>query len=437
MIYSLIHCYSDNNKGDAGIILATIHAIKKADTNAEINLFSTYSSKDEKFETDHQFLKQNCDNLYTSFFPEPGFKIGGKQYNGTIAKLVSFVFLYLKWKLVLAFAKSAGMRNILLNKDEKTAVKKLSDSNFVISKGGSFLYSEGNIRSTLSLIRMLYPFDLSKRLGKKVIILGQSLGPIVSPYDQKIFNRTLAKIDEIYIREVECINYLKKLKTPIDFEKLKVIPDLAFCLPYDHVQSPVEFPAGQQHVGFTIVDHHDFKVEGQKEIYADTMRQALEHVAGKISGKVYIFPQVIVPGPYGTSDLRLTKEIHKKIKTELKDRIVVLEDNYNAFELKKMYSFMDYFVATRLHSAIFAQAALVPTINIGYHGTKSIGTMKLLGLEKYMLPIDDITPEILIQKIDELDRDKEETKKHLKIRINEVQTEIFDTVDQLIYPNKK
>lgn len=434
MKYALIHCYSDNNKGDAGIILATIHAIKKADPDAEINLFSTYSSRDSKFETDHRFLKQNCDNLYTSFFPEPVLRIAGKQFDGTAAKLISFALLYIKWKwFVLNFSRSSLIKGLFLSKDEKAAINKLSEADFVISKGGSFLYSEGNIRSTLSLIRMLYPFELSRRLGKRAIILGQSLGPIVRNYDKKIFNKTLSRISDIYIREVECIAYLKKLETPLDFSKLKVIPDLAFCLPFEHVSSPVKFDASERNIGFTIVDHHDFKLAGQKEVYFDTMRQTLEYAVEKLNGKVYIFPQVIVGGPYGTSDLRLSKQIHATIRPELKDRIIVLEDNYNAFELKKMYSYMDIFVATRLHSAIFAQGAFVPTINIGYHGTKSIGTMKLLGLEKYMIAIDSITPEMLIERVEDLSTNKEATRTHLKTRIAEVQNEIYEVLNNLTH----
>lgn len=433
MKFSLIHCYSDNNKGDAGIILATIYAIKKSDPDAEINLFSTYSSKDNKFKTDHEFLKQHCDNLYTSLFPEPFLRFGNKQYSGSYAKMISFVFLYLKWQLVLILNNSF-INRILLSKNEKLAFNKFEESDFVISKGGSFLYSEGSIRSSLSLIRMLYPFNLGKKLNKKVIILGQSLGPIVTNFDKKIFNNALSKVTDIYIREVECIDYLKKLNSPINFSQLKVIPDLAFCLPYEDTKSPIKFE-GDTHfkIGFTIVDHHDFKVADQKRVYLETMIKNIEFVVEELSATVYIFPQVIVPGPFGTSDLKQAKYIYEKLKQDVKLKVVVLENSFNPFELKKMYSYMDLFIATRLHSAIFAQGALVPSINIGYHGTKSMGTMKLLGLEKFVISIDEITPEMLQSKIKILNEEKEYVKSHLKIRIKQIQSEIYNEVNKIIY----
>lgn len=433
MKFSLVHCYSDNNKGDAGIILATIHAIKKSDPNAEINLFSTYSSKDNKYKTDHEFLKKHCNNLYTSLFPEPFLKFGNKQYSGAYAKIISFIFLYVKWNLILLLNNSL-IDLILLSKDEKKAFNKFKESDFIISKGGSFLYSEGTVRSSLSLIRMLYPFDLGRRLNKKVIILGQSLGPIVSNFDKKIFNKSLSNVSDIYIREVECINYLKKLNTPIDFSRLKTIPDLAFCLPYENTKSPIKFEDDTGFkVGFTIVDHHDFKVAAQKRVYLETMLKNIEFVVQKLNAKVYIFPQVIVPGPFGTNDLKQSIYIYEQLKPEVKLKVVVLEDSFNPFELKKMYSYMDLFIATRLHSAIFAQGAFVPSINIGYHGTKSMGTMKLLGLEKFVISIDEITPEMLQAKIVILNDEKENIKSHLKVRINEIQSDIYTEIDRIIY----
>ena len=45
----LIHCYSDNNKGDLGIILATIQLLRAATPSVTITAVSTFEEKDPYF----------------------------------------------------------------------------------------------------------------------------------------------------------------------------------------------------------------------------------------------------------------------------------------------------------------------------------------------------------------------------------------------------
>ena len=49
MRYTLINCYSDNNKGDLGIILATIDLLKEHDSSADIVGISTYNYSDPNY----------------------------------------------------------------------------------------------------------------------------------------------------------------------------------------------------------------------------------------------------------------------------------------------------------------------------------------------------------------------------------------------------
>ena len=57
MKYCLIHCYSDLNKGDLGIILSTVERIRLYDDQATINSISTYGEHDVRYINDHEILK--------------------------------------------------------------------------------------------------------------------------------------------------------------------------------------------------------------------------------------------------------------------------------------------------------------------------------------------------------------------------------------------
>ena len=58
MKYTLINCYADHNKGDLGIILATIGLITTVDRSADIVAISTFNKSDPLFETEHRLLRQ-------------------------------------------------------------------------------------------------------------------------------------------------------------------------------------------------------------------------------------------------------------------------------------------------------------------------------------------------------------------------------------------
>ena len=69
--------------------------------------------------------------------------------------------------------------------------------------------------------------------------------------------------------------------------------------------------------------------------------------------------------------------------------------------LRAAYGQMDLFIATRLHSGIFAIQMGVPTLFIGYlHKTR--GLMEMLGMEEWMLEIGDVTEEVLWHKLEAL-----------------------------------
>ena len=71
MKYSLTHCYTDHNKGDAAIIVSTVQLIKELDANAEINMFSTFGPNDDQFKKEHDFIKTFASGLYPGLFYQP------------------------------------------------------------------------------------------------------------------------------------------------------------------------------------------------------------------------------------------------------------------------------------------------------------------------------------------------------------------------------
>ena len=431
MTYMLIHSYSELNKGDAGIILATVQNIRKQDKDSKIYLYSTYGYNDLQFKEQHLFLKQHVDGVVPALFPELFLKIGQKQYHGSKAKAIALIWHLIRSTLILL---SPTLFSFLLQKEEKESMQLMQTSDFVISKGGSFLCNEGSNREFFALIRLFHPFFLAKKFQRKTLILGQSLGPVKGYFSQVFFRLGIKSVDEIYIRETKTLDLLKS--DNIILKDTKVVPDMAFALDDSEGQVDEVVSQGTHYkVGMTIVDF-PFKNVEDKHSYMQAMADVMVHLMDTHKAKVYIYPQVITILPDGTTDMRLTYQIHDLLPDDKKKSVIILTKNYSPMDLKKMYGLMDIFIATRLHSAIFATGNLVPTLNISYHGTKSEGTFQLLHLDEWIYRITDVKSDELLNRVENLIQQQDEIKEILKVRAPELKEKIETTFAHIIKHEK-
>lgn len=431
MMYLLIHSYSELNKGDAGIILATVQNIRKEDKDSKIFLYSTYGYNDKQFEEQHEFLKKYVDGIVPALFPELFLKIGNEHHYGSKAKAISLVWHLIRSSFLLL---SPSFFSFLLHSKEKKSLELMQKSDYIISKGGSFLCNEGSNREFFALWRLFHPFFLAKKFNKQTSIFGQSLGPVKGYFSRILFQFGIKKVDDIYIRETKTLELLKE--DGILLKNYYIVPDIAFSLNDDEGKvDEIISKDNDFKMGMTIVDF-PFKTLKEKERYIDTICSTIKYIVNKYDAKVYIYPQVITIMPDGTTDIRLTKKIFSLLSDEIKKNVTILEKNYSPMDLKKMYGLMDIFIATRLHSAIFALANNVPTINISYHGTKSEGTFELLGLDNYVLRITNIDKMLLQEKVDNLISKNSQIKLKIETNMRKIENTINTSIKNLLKINK-
>ncbi len=404
MKYALINCYSDYNKGDLGIILSTVKFIRENDADANIVGVSTYNYSDPQFFTDHTLLKKELP-VYPSIFGE--LNIGKNK--SSIAKLVRFVFDSIRLLLFMVFPSKR-----LLSDKERETYEVLKEADYIISKGGSFICDENDIRVKISLLRLLYIFILSIRACKKskLIVLCQSLGPVYGKLGRVLVNYVLKHCHYIVLREDTCIQQYPYLKVPAD--RKIVFNDIAFFLDGDwdnRIDKKLLF-SGEFKVGITI---KTVSLDKQQE-YREMMKRAIEYLVSKYNAAIYIFPHVTVD-----DDLQASFEVYKLIDDKQKENIHILTNNYSSRELKSFYGMMDFMISTRLHSAIFAIGEGVPAINIAYHGTKSQGIYANMHLSNLM--IDSYSSEKLICLIDDVVLNKTSYKRTISERMGYYESE--------------
>ena len=387
MKYSLINCYSDYNKGDLGIILTTVRFLQEIDKDADITGISTYNYSDPFYHTQHKLLSKSIP-VSPSIFGE--LNIGKRK--DPFSKVLRFLWDWIRFKMMILFKST-----FLLSSHEKKSFTKLKDSEYIISKGGSFLCDEKNLRIKMSLRRFMMIFNLINYLipNSRIVILCQSIGPIYDKGSRNALNKIFEKCHKVVLREDYCLREYPYIHIPSD--KLIIRNDIAFHL--DSV--PIDLPFKnfeKMKVGMTIKSVS----ATQKSQYENMMKTCIEHIIDKYDVNIFIYPHVTVD-----DDVEESIKVYRMLADEYKSNVTVFTDNYQSGELKYLYSHMDYFIATRLHSSIFAIGEGVPSLVIAYHGTKAQGIFHNIDLDEWVVNDYETDLSFLFDKmVKEFDKEK-------------------------------
>lgn len=432
---SIIHVYSDNNKGDSGIILAMIELAKKFYPKHEIHCHSMWLSAEEMAEESnnihYQFIDQKNDKNFPSLFPLTKM-YEAKNTPQKIGKLMLAGGRLLKGLTLVGMTKLIGekARFLLFNKKEKEAFDSLCNTDLVLSKGGSFIYNHGGLAKLMSLMFILLPLWLASAMGKKTVVFSQSIGPLNGKFTRYIARKILNKVDYIYVRERYSYDFVKSLN--IEKPRLELIPDSAFYLSNPIKENEELKIKTKNNVGITVKqwEHRNSNDKNSKFTkYINTVSNICDYLIEKFDVNIYIIPQVIGPNN-DENDALAAKILTDNIKN--KDKVEFINGDFSPYELKYIYSQMDMFVGTRLHSNIFALTTGTPVVGISYHGTKTTGTMDLLELGDYVVDINNISEEEFIEKVTAVWNDKEAISKHIVSKIDEFK-EIMEEKFSIIY----
>lgn len=233
---------------------------------------------------------------------------------------------------------------------------------------------------------------------KRYYIFAQTIGPFNS-FSKRISKKILNNAEKVLPREPLSLQYVKR-----NFSMCRTIltSDVAFLLK----RTPIEFQfdKDQVNVGVT-VRHWLYPGENREQCEENYISSILLFVSQlQEEGNYEIYFMIQCTGPLNDNDLIITKEIIKRLKN--KHHVHLVKKDLNPKELKYIYSKMDFFVGTRMHSNIFALSEGVPCLAISYD-YKTDGIMKEFGLGKYVLDINNITASSLIKKFEILINDKD------------------------------
>lgn len=380
----LIHCYSDRNAGDLGIMLATVSLLRQTIPGVSISAISTFEEKDPFYKQEHNELHKKVDALFPAILGR-AFGREGLKRSVFVKLLVDLPKLFL-----LLFGGKLLPRNLcrfLLGRKHRDTFDEIVGADLVISKGGSFLCSTKGAAGTMRFLRILSTLSLASAINDKTVIWGQSLGPVEGFVGRLLFNQVLARCALVIVRETNCLSAYPYIV--VNSGKLVQGRDLAFNLDTSCVIEQFVPASGEVRIGITIKRFGSAQID---EHFSKALKQYVEHCVRELNAKVLLIPHVTID-----DDPRKSREFYDSLPVDVRAHVSLLEKTYSINELLAIYGSLTLIVGTRLHSTIFAMAAGTPAINIGYHGTKSIGVYSAMELGDFVIEGADISTEKIVE----------------------------------------
>lgn len=307
---------------------------------------------------------------------------------------------------------------------QKDCIKEIDNADICLSVGGdNYCYGEPNWIYTVN--------KYIKEKGKKNVFWCTSIFENIES-DEMI--RDLKTFDVVVTRETLTYNALSKF---MDKERLMLTPDTAFSLEKKEVELPDIFKENKKVVGLNISPLISKYTEKENNIL-DSVKALIEYILNKTDYNICLIPHVYVEGNNDLDSLKTIKDLYEDNK-----RVGILDDRiYDCEELKYVISNCSFLAAARTHASIAGYSTIVPTLVIGY-SVKSKGiALDLFGeYENYVVPVDQMTPELLLDKFQFIEKNEQRIKEILKEKMiiykEKADNQLVELIEKLNYLDKK
>lgn len=393
---------SDLNRGDQSLAWETKRVAEQA------GYIGDYYLTSERNEPVGQSIKAGL-KIITPILEHPSRKFRNKeniQYTKSLKMKWGFVAVFdFIGSLFLLWKSTRCVASFFLSEEKKKTLKIIKSAKAIFMKGGGLLQTYGGLSSTYSMYFWVYPILLAHKLNIPVYIMPNSFGPFQGPFVKNIARRALSKCKLVTSRETLSQKMVKE-QLGLDIGNY---PDLAFQLSksklnMESIFEKFNLPNNRKLVAITMRPYRFPGYDNPEvayEVFKTEMAKFIEWLYKE--GYMPVIIEHTLSVNAHENDGACIRDVVRKVKDGCYR--FVTDTNYDCHDLKCIYSFCDYIVGTRFHSMIFSFGCGVPGIAIAYTGNKSQGIMYDMGLDKYVLSIDEVSSEKLEKMFNDMVND--------------------------------
>jgi colanic acid/amylovoran biosynthesis protein len=270
-------------------------------------------------------------------------------------------------------------------------LSRVAEADIVVSMAGGDSFSD--IYGIRRLLYVSLPQLLALILGKKLVLLPQTIGPFKGALAKMIANIILRMAAAIYSRDYEGLGEAKKLiGAGYPEEKVRFCYDVGFVvdavmpreMDLDGLQERGrrDFPV----VGFNVSGllfmggYTQNNMFGLKSNYRQLVSDIIEHLIREKKAAVLLVPHVFGTREHAESDSTVCELLYAELKQKYQNRLYMARGEYDQGGIKYVIGTCDFFIGSRMHACIAALSQNVPTVSIAY-SRKFIGVMKSIGVE--------------------------------------------------------
>lgn len=395
----VINAYSWYNKGDYAILLSELACLRKAFPNAQISvlLISTKGKLDSIKQTKARligFLDQVFDISQVS----PSAK--------SFAKLLALILRILLFAVIFRLSPNYAERIC-----QNSIVHAYLSADIVLSTGGT-IFTESQ-RSTSFYIHSLQVVA-AILFRKRVMIFGQSIGPIQKRLNVLLMRAILNRVHVIALREAISKEWLDRLG--VRNGKINVTSDPAFLLTRQKSNRAERILAHENitHDRGPFIGlcprYWSFPNAPARERlqmlknYVESLVDTVDKICRDRDATFVLIPMCTSPRD---DDRQIIRVIHERVKE--KGQVSILTGDYDPLELINIFEQFDLVLGSRMHSNILALIAGTPTVCIACEH-KTLGLIRSLGMRDEVIPIDSITSQALIRLTENSLRNRKKSK---------------------------
>ena len=271
--------------------------------------------------------------------------------------------------------------------ERNSCLKEIVQANAVLSVAGGDSFSD--IYGMARYFYVTLPQVLVILLGKKLVLLPQTIGPFKSGPARVIARFILRRAEQSYSRDHRGEETVASLLGPSGAARVKFCYDMGFVVDsappvaLDLVGLPfMSHPlVGLNVSGLLLMGGYTKKnMFGLKANYGELLCQLIEgFVLGK-NASVLLVPHVFGSGENAESDVLACAKIYDRLQSRYGSRIGFIRSRHDQAEIKDLISECDFFVGSRMHACIAALSRQVPTVAIAY-SDKFAAVVQTLGLQ--------------------------------------------------------